>query len=104
MTDIKNMQMSIGLRNPPEGELTEYLLALTKVDNGDIPSLTKTVALMYGYDYYELLENSGKMLPDGSKTYGMLLDSIRITCTEVINKLTEHDFAVGYAEEVFNGL
>lgn len=105
MTDIKNMQMSIGLHTlgiPPEGEeFTEYLLALTKVDNGDIPSLTKTVALMYGYDYYELLENSGKMLPDGSKTYGMLLDDIRIKCTEVITKLTEHAFEVGYAEEVF---
>jgi cobaltochelatase CobN len=105
MTDIKNMQMSIGLHTlgiPPEGEeFTEYLLALTKVDNGDIPSLTKTVALMYGYDYYELLENSGKMLPDGSKTYGMLLDDIRIKCTEVITKLTEHAFEVGYAEDVF---
>ena len=105
MTDIKNMQMSIGLHTlgvPPEGdELTEYLLALTKLDNGDVPSLTKTIALMYGHDYYELLENSGKMLPDGSKTYGMLLDEIRERCRDVILLMTDNNFDVARAEEVF---
>lgn len=105
MTDIKNMQMSIGLHTlgcPPTGEqLTEYLLALTKVNNGDIPSLTKTIAAMFGYDFYELLENSGKMLPDGSKTYGMLIDEIREKCTEVILLLTENNFAEERAELVF---
>lgn len=50
---------------PPEGdELIEYLLELTRLENGEIPSLTKTIATMiYGYDYYVLLENSGTLLP-----------------------------------------
>lgn len=105
MTDIKNMQMSIGLHTlgiPPEGEeLTEYLLALTKLDNGKVPSLTKTIAQMYGYDYYELLENSGKMLPDGSKTYGMLLDTIRLHCIDVIEVLAEYEFQVEGVEHLW---
>lgn len=105
MTDIKNMQMTIGLHilgvPPMDEELLEYLLALTKLDNGKIPSLTKTIAQMYGYDYYELLENSGKMLPDGSKTYGMLLDEIRQRCCETIAVLAAEEFAIEQADKVF---
>lgn len=104
MTDIKNMQMSIGLHilgvPPQDAELTEYLLALTKLDNGKVPSLTKILAEMHGYEYYDLLENSGKMLPDGSKTYGMLLDEMRAEATEVIQLLQAHDFDKSYIETV----
>ena len=106
MTDIKNMQMSIGLHTlgipPQDEELTEYLLALTKLDNGKVPSLTKTLAEMHGYEYYDLLENSGNMLPDGSKTYGMLLDEIRAEATEVIVLLQSHDFDVSFLDTVFD--
>jgi cobaltochelatase CobN len=106
ITDIKNMQMKIGLHTlgcPPEGEhLTEYLLALTKVNNGDVPSLTQTIAGMFGFDYYELLEHSGNLLPDRSKTYGMLIDEIREKCTEVIYLLTESNFDLSQAESVFS--
>lgn len=106
LTDIKNMQMKIGLHTlgrPPEGEhLIEFLLALTKLDNGDTPSLTKTLAGMFGFDFYELLENSGKMLPDGSKTYGMLIDEIREKCREVILLLNESGFDDKRVDEVFS--
>ena len=106
MTDIKNMQISTGLHilgRPPVGEeQTEYLLALTKVDNGKVPSLMKTVAQMYGYEYYALLEHSGSMLPDGSKTYGMLLDEVRERCKDVILLLTNVNFDVAFAEQVFS--
>ena len=75
---LKNMQISTGLHVlgvPPEGEeLVEYLLALTKLDNGKVPSLMKNLAAMHGHDYYELMEHSEQMLADGSMTYGMLLD------------------------------
>lgn len=105
ITDIKNMQMKIGLHTlgcPPAGEhLTEYLLALTRVNNGDIPSLAQTLAGMFGFDVYELLENSSKMLADGSKTYGMLLDEIREKSREVILVLADNSFAAEKAEVVF---
>jgi cobaltochelatase CobN len=96
LTDIKNMQIRVGLHilgcPPRDDVLIEYLLALTRLDNGDIPSLPQIIASMYGYDYYKLLEQSGQMLPGGSKTYGALIDDIRLQCREVILLLAEYDF------------
>lgn len=104
VTDIKNMQIRTGLHTlgcPPAGEtLLEYLLALTKVDNGDIPSLTQTIAAVYGYDYYQLLENSASMLPDGSKTYGAMADDVRECCRSVLMLLAEYDFKEAQAGQV----
>ena len=40
------------------------------------------------------------MLPDGSKTYGMLLDEMRAEATEVIQLLQAHDFDKSYIETV----
>lgn len=104
ITDLKNMQIHTGLhilgQPPQDDEFTEYLLALTKLENGSIPSLTKTVAAMFGYDYYELLENSSKLLPQGDKTYGMLVDEICEKCREVILLLTEKEFVPADASAV----
>ncbi len=102
LTDIKNMQIRTGLHvlgSPPEDEaLIEYLLALTRMDNGDIPSLTQTMAGLYGYDYYELLEQSATLLPDKSKTYGALIDEIRERSRELLIKLAEDGFAADRVE------
>lgn len=104
VTDIKNMQIRTGLHilgRPPAGDiLIEYLLALTKVDNGDIPSLAQTIAALYGYDYYQLLEQSGTMLPDGTKTYGALADDVRERCRDFLLCLAEYEFAPAAAEQV----
>jgi cobaltochelatase CobN len=104
LTDIKNMQIRVGLHVlgcPPQAEnLLEYLLALTRMDNGEIPSLTQTLAAGYGFDYYELLEGSGKLLPDG-RTYGALIDEIREQSRAVILLLNEHGFPADRAEAVF---
>lgn len=104
VTDIKNMQIRTGLHTlgcPPAGDtLIEYLLALTRVDNGDIPSLLQTLAAAYGYDYYQLLEESGKLLPGGFKTYGALLDDIREHCREILIQLAEQDFNPAEVKQV----
>lgn len=96
ITDIKNMQIRVGLHVlgcPPQGEtLIEYILALTRLANGETPSLTETIAAMHGYDYYELLTESGKLLPDGSKTRGALIDEIGRQCREAVSFLYDHDF------------
>ena len=106
LSDIKNMQISTGLHilgNPPENEeLLEYILALTKYDNGKIPSLLKTLALMHGYEYYVLIEESGKMLPDRSMSYGMLLDVIREQCSEAVKYLQKYGFKTSCVEKVFD--
>jgi cobaltochelatase CobN len=106
ITDIKNMQIRVGLHFlgcPPQDEsLVEYLLALTRMDSEEIPSLTQTLAAMYGFDYYELLDQSGKMLPDGSKTYGAVIDEIRERSREIILLLAEHNFSVDQVEGVLD--
>lgn len=98
LTDLKNMQMTTGLHimgNPPQGEkLTEYLYALVRLENPDMPSLPKTLAQAYGYDYYELIDNSSKLLPDGILSYGMLLDKINGQCLEIIRLLQNDGFVV----------
>ncbi len=103
ITDIKNMQIRVGLhivgQSPQNDVLIEYLLALTRLDNGEVPSLPQIIASSYGYDYYMLLENSGQMISDGSKTYGALLDEIRIQCREMILLLAEYDFDMQQGQE-----
>lgn len=104
MTDIKNMQIRVGLhilgKRPTGDTLIEYLLALTKVDNGAIPSLPQTVAAAFGYDYYQLLEESATMLPDGSNTYGGLVDDIRELCREILMLLADGQFDPAFAKQV----
>lgn len=104
ITDIKNMQIRVGLHVlgcQPQGDaLIEYLLALTRLANGEIPSLTETAAAIHGYDYYELLAQSGKLLPDGSRTCSALVDEIGQQCREMVVWLYDHDFAPEQAEMV----
>jgi len=106
ITDIKNMQIRVGLHVlgcPPQDEcLVEYLMALTRMENGDIPSLWQTIAAFYGYDYYDLLEQSGKLLPDGSKTLGALADNVRSHCQELIMFLAKDNFSLEKTEEIYN--
>lgn len=103
LTDLKNMQMTTGLHimgNPPAGDkLTEYLFALTRLENGQVPSLPKTLAKAYGYDYYQLMDESSKLMPDGILTYGMLLDKINEACLSIIRVLQNNEFVV-YKEQL----
>ena len=38
---------------------------LTRVENGDVPSLPKVICSAFGQDYYELEEKSGELLENG---------------------------------------
>ncbi len=65
ISDLKNMEVHTGLHimgeAPKEEQLIEYLWLLLRLDNGEIPSLTQAIASMYGFDYYELLQNSSQI-------------------------------------------
>ncbi len=95
VTDIKNMQIRTGLhilgQMPPDEDLVEYVLALVRLDNGEIPSLIKLFAAEAGYSYEELLENSSCLTPDG-KTYGMKLDELEQGTHALISFLQERGF------------
>ena len=51
-------------------------MLLTRLENGDIPSLMQVLAKQYGFDYYDLLENSGLIYEPLNITYGALIDKL----------------------------
>ena len=97
ITDLKNMEVHTGLHvlgEPPKDDgLTEYLWLLTRLDNGNIPSLNQTLASQYGYDYYYLLEHSSEIYEPLQITFNMLIDRIGEQCRDVIRILQDHDFS-----------
>ena len=104
ITDLKNMEVHTGLHilgePPKEEQLIDYLWLLLRLDNGDVPSLTQAIAALYGFDYYELLENSGLIYAPLNITYGMLIDRIGNQCREFIRLLAACGFAENSWEKV----
>ena len=100
---LKHMQIRTGLHVlgcPPVGDdLKEFLLVLTRVENGEIPSLPKIICSAFGQDYYKLEEKSGEIMADG-QTCARLLDRVWEICTEIITYLTEQ----GLTAETGNSL
>ncbi|MGP1365790.1 MAG: cobaltochelatase subunit CobN [Schwartzia sp. (in: firmicutes)] len=95
VTDIKNMQIRTGLHimgQPPEGEgLAEYVEALVRLDNGDVPSLVQLLAAEAGYSYDALLADSSRLTPEGV-TYGMKLDALGQEGHRLITFLETRDY------------
>lgn len=95
---LKHMQIRTGLhvlgQAPQDENLTEFILALTRVDNGAVPSLPQVIAQAgHGYDYYQLVEKSGELLSDGSRSYASVIDEIWTTCKAVVVCLQDNGFS-----------
>ena len=106
ITDLKNMEVHTGLHvlgePPKEDDLTEYLWLLTRLDNGNVPSLNQTLASQYGYDYYYLLEHSSEVYEPLQITFNILIDQIGEQCRKVIRTLQDYDFSDAGIEAVMN--
>jgi cobaltochelatase CobN len=80
VNDLKNMQIRVGLHilgEAPAGDaLVEYLLAMTRLQNGDIPSLFASVAAIKGYG-----------ADDDS-----VLGEVREVCRDLVQRLLASDF------------
>lgn len=67
--EIGDTQIRDGLHifgEPPgDSRLEEFLVALTRLANGDVPSLRQSLAESRGYDYEALIAEPGKRLPSG---------------------------------------
>ena len=96
ITDLKNMQIRAGLHilgTPPKDEMQiEYLLAILRMENGNISSLTQSLVNLYNLDYYDLLENSSQLTKDKSKTYGALTDEILKRAKIILNILLADNY------------
>lgn len=77
---------------PQEEKLTEFLVALTRLSNGEVPSLRESLAKELGYDYNHLLKNRGKVM-DGLKTGGQIIKEVHQFSLELVSYLEENDFS-----------
>lgn len=79
LMEIKDTQIRDGLHifgEPPlKQRLVEFLTALTRLPNGDIPSLRQSLAEMQGYDLDKLLSDRGHLNPDG-RVNGQIIEDI----------------------------
>ena len=95
--DIKDTQIRDGLHifgEPPEGSrLEEFLVALTRLKNGSVPSLREALAHCMGFDLNRLLENRGRAV-DGIKTGGQVIENIHEMSLCIIKRFHELDFAL----------
>ncbi len=80
------------LGEPPTGfPLVEFLVALTRLSNGKVPSLRQSLAEFKGYDYEDLLAVRGKLRSDG-QTNGDLLNELNAISLDLMEKFHDEDF------------
>ncbi len=72
LSDLGDTMINDGLhilgKVPEKEKLIEFLVQLTRVQNGKIPSLRESIIKAMGFDYDHLLENKGKII-DSEKNY-----------------------------------
>jgi len=76
---------------PKENRLDQYLVALTRLSNGAVPSLREAIAELKGYNIDELLSNMGKINSNG-KTNGDVLKEINGLANELISTFRKQNF------------
>jgi len=94
--EMADTQIRDGLHifgEPPEGSrLDEFLVALTRLANGPVPSLRHSLAEAMGYDYDYLLANRGKII-SGSKSCGQVIEDLSALALRLVSGLHENGFA-----------
>jgi cobaltochelatase CobN len=76
---------------PKDERLDEFLVTLTRLNNGAVPSLRESLAELKGYDYEDLLAHRGKLGSDGL-TNGDRLKQLYTVSLELIKKLHAQNF------------
>ena len=102
LTDIKTTQIRLGLHTmsepPVDDRLVEYLVALTRLKNGDTPSLRESVAGVLGVDYDALRNRPGEYDKALGMTYAEAADHVHETSVDLIETLADHNFDVPDSE------
>jgi cobaltochelatase CobN len=95
INELSDAQIRDGLHTlgeaPKDLKLDEFLVTLTRLSNGDVPSLRQSLAELKGYDFEDLLAHRGKLCADG-KTNGGYLKEIGALSLELIQKFHAVDF------------
>lgn len=95
INELSDAQIRDGLHTlgeaPKDQRLDEFLVNLTRLSNGDVPSLRQSLAELKGYDFEDLLAHRGKLGLDG-KTNGDRLNEIGALSFKLIQKFHAADF------------
>jgi len=103
LNELSDAQITDGLHvlgePPTESRLEEFLVALTRIDNGSVPSLRQSLAELKGYNYEALLANRGALRQD-NRTNGDVLNELNQIELELIKRF----HAVSFKEENIDSL
>ena len=88
------------LGEPPTGAaLEEFLVALTRLANGKVPSLRQSLAELKGCDYEDLLANRGRLRTDG-RTNGDVINALNAISLELMEKFHAYGFNAQCIDEL----
>jgi cobaltochelatase CobN len=76
---------------PTNSRLDKFIVTLTRLSNGAVPSLRQSIAELNGYDYEDLLANRGKLNADG-KTNGDIINELNSLSVELVRRFHESGF------------
>ena len=110
LCEIKDAQIKDGLHTlgePPAAEqMVGLLCALTRLDNGAVPSLRRALAEALGYDYYDLLENPAAAVNGSTpaaltgndndtpiRNAGDVIEALEGLCRQAYQRLCDDGFA-----------
>jgi cobaltochelatase CobN len=79
---------------PPEGDrLTEFVVQLTRLPNGDVPSLRESLVSVMALDYDDVLENRGKRQARfNNRTGGEILRQAHEKALDLVQRLAASEF------------
>jgi cobaltochelatase CobN len=101
--ELSDAQLRDGLHTlgqPPVDErLEEFLVTLTRLSNGSVPSLRQSLAELKGYDYEELLANKGKLRSDG-RTNGDVIKEMHNIALKLMNQFNANGFDESKIDEI----
>ncbi|PXF58407.1 MAG: hypothetical protein C4B58_06790 [Deltaproteobacteria bacterium] len=97
LTDLSDTMINDGLhimgKAPEQDRLVEFLVQLTRLPNGDTPSLRESVLNAMGHGYDDLLENKGKtLLRYKGKTGGWIIQSAHEKALAMVKCLESNQF------------
>ncbi len=80
----------------PEGRrLEEDIYSLTRLDNGDVPSMRTSIARALGYDLAELQDNPSSIDPVSGRLRGDVLEDVEVRDEDLIHLMAETGFDTG---------
>ena len=103
LNELSDTQITDGLHimgEPPTGfPLEEFLVALTRLNNGTVPSLRQSLAELKGYDYEALLAKRGALRSDG-RTNGDIINELNSLALELMKQFHAIDFKAERIDEL----